>query len=116
MSPKRPPEDVNPPTSGLSFPHSLLQYSISDIAVLVDEQVQDLSKLWRGTLMFEVVVVNHDGNPVLRELDIKLHHFCAHFNRFVQRFNCILWVFRSVATMRDDFHFQIGIKWIGHAI
>ena len=80
MSPKRPPKDVNPPLD-LSFPPSLSQYSISEIAALVDEQVQNLSKPSRDTLMFDVFVVNLDVKinkdliestlPVL--VDISLH-------------------------------------------
>jgi hypothetical protein len=61
MSRKRPPEIDKSPVD-TNCPPSLAQYSISDIASLVDDQVQDLSKPWHGTLMFEVTVVNYGMN------------------------------------------------------
>ena len=61
MSCKRPPEIGESPLD-TNCPPSLAQYSISDIASLVDDPVQDLSKPWRGTLMFEVTVVNNGVN------------------------------------------------------
>ena len=61
MSRKR-PHEIDKSPGDKNCPPSLSQYSISDIAALVDDQVQDLSKPWRGKLMFEVTVVNHDVN------------------------------------------------------
>jgi hypothetical protein len=61
MSRKCPPE-IDKSPGDKNCPSSLSQYSISDIAALVDDQVQDISKPWQGKLMFEVTVVNHDVN------------------------------------------------------